>query len=58
MKKEEKNITRALHRVSPRTMPESQSILLQNTSGWLLPMRVIIIKKKKKNEVTFNGTLM
>ena len=47
MKKEEKDITRALHRVSPRTMSGSQSTLLRNTSGWLLPMRVIIIKKKK-----------
>ena len=59
MKKEEKKkITRALHRVSPRTMSGSQSTLLRNTSGWLLPMRSIIRKKKKNIEVKFNGTLM
>ena len=47
MKKEErkeKKITRALHRVSPRTMSESQSTFLRNTSGWLLPTRSIIRK--------------
>ena len=42
MKKEEKRITRALQRVSPRTKSRSQSTLLRNTSGWLLPMRSII----------------
>ena len=61
MKKEErereKKITRALHRVSPRTKSGSQSTLLWDTSGWLLPMRSII-RKKKNIEVTFNGTLM
>ena len=41
MKKEEKKITRALHRVSPRIMSESQSTFLPNNSGWLLPMRSI-----------------
>ena len=48
MKKEEsKKITRALLRVSPRNMSESQSTLSRNTSGWPLPMRSIIRKKKK-----------
>ena len=47
MKKEErKKITRATHRVSPRTKSGSQSTLLLDTSGWLLPMRSIIRKKK------------
>ena len=55
MKKEEIKIT--LHRVFPKNMPESQSTLLRNTSGWLLLMRSIT-RKKKNNEVTFNGTLM
>ena len=36
-------------------MSESQSTLLRNTSGWLLPMRSIM---RKKNEVTSNGTLI
>ena len=48
MKKEEEKITRALHRVSPKNMSGSQSTLLRNTSGWLLPMRSIIRKKKNK----------
>ena len=55
--KEKKKKTRALHRVSPRTKSGSQSTLLRHTSGWLLPMRGII-RKKKYIEVTFNGTLM
>ena len=59
MKKEEKQITSELHRVSPRTMLESQNTLLRNNSGWLLPTRSIIRKKiKQTNEVIFNGTLM
>ena len=56
--KKEKKITIALHRISLRTMLESLSNLLRNTSGWLLPMRSIIKKKNGKNEVTFNGTLI
>ena len=57
MKKKKKKITRALHRASPRAMSGSQSTLLRKTSGWLLPIRGII-RKKKNNEVTFNWTLM
>ena len=45
MKKEEQKITRALHKIFLRTMSESQSNLLRNTSAWLLPMRSIIRKK-------------
>ena len=47
-KEERKKTSRALQRVSPRTMSGSQSTLLRNTSGWLLPMRSIIRKKKNK----------
>ena len=47
MKKEEKKIIRALHRVSPRTEAGSQSTLLRDTSIRLLPMGSIIRKKKK-----------
>ena len=45
-RKKKKKITGALHRVSPRTMSESQSTFLRNTSGWLLPTHSIIRKKK------------
>ena len=37
------------HRVSPRTMSESQSNLLWKTSGWLLQMRWYYIQKKWSN---------
>ena len=57
MKKEGKKISRALHRVSPRTMSESQSTLLRNTSCWLLLIRSITKnkKKQKKNDEAERG---